>query len=143
MPTSKNMAMQVGDGFATIRAVINDEPVTGSLDPHQLSDMRGFGKQMAQQSRILGARFRNTRNHPLGDDQHMHGRLGIYIVKSQHLIVFVNDMRRNFTCDDLFENRLAHGNSMHHEGATGTGTGKLHALPEKFHDLAFELFAFG
>jgi hypothetical protein len=81
---------------------VDDEPI--SIVNAELSRQLGRDQvEMAQQFPIVRGNLGMGRDNLPRDDQDVYGSLGIDISKSQTSIVFVYDVGRYLTIDDLFE----------------------------------------
>jgi hypothetical protein len=103
--------MQMRHGFAGMRPVVENQPEPGFGDPELARDFSSLEQQMAENLVILRFGLRDADDRLLWDNQHMLGRLGIDVAKSQDQIVFINDRGRDFTGDDFLEKSFAHGGS--------------------------------
>lgn len=100
--------MEVWDGLAPIRAIINDETETGVVEALQLGNVLGNVDQMAEQRFVGDLGFGHARDFLLGDDQDMDRRLGIDVVEGQAEVVLEGDLGRDLAGDDSGEDG-AHG----------------------------------
>ena len=64
----------------------------------------GMREQPAKQRSICLGRVGQSRHDSFRHDQDMHRGLRVYIMKSQRLFIFPNDLRRNLAPDDFLEN---------------------------------------
>ena len=101
--------MQMRHSFAGIRAVIEDEPKTVLREAELIRDFTGLEHEMAENLVILRRRFGNARDRFLRDQQHMRRGLWLDVAKGDDEIVLINDLRRDFTCDDFFKQGFVHG----------------------------------
>jgi hypothetical protein len=95
--------MEMRDGFAAVRTVVDDQTKAGFLHSHQCSHLGCLQEQMPQQYRIRRCCLADAGDGLLRDEQHVHRRLGINVVKRQHEVVFVNNLCRNLAGDDFLE----------------------------------------
>ena len=100
--------MQVRHGFAAIRAVVYDEPIAVLAQTELRRHSRGLEQQMTQQAMVLRGCFRDAGDRFLWNDKHVNRCLRFDVTESQHQVVFVNDVGRNFACDDFLKESLAH-----------------------------------
>src|SRR6266850_4953450 len=63
---------------------------------------------MAQDFVVFGRRFGDSGDWLFGNDQGVNWRLRLNIAKSQHQVVFINNVRGNFAGDDFLEQGFAH-----------------------------------
>jgi hypothetical protein len=106
---AEDVAVQVRDGFATIRAVVDDEPVAAGFQPDFFRDLGGFQQEMTEQLVVCGGSFSEARDGLLGNDENMRRRLGRDVTEGEDQVVFINDLRRDFAGDDFLEDGFAHG----------------------------------
>lgn len=101
--------MQVGDGFAGIWPVIEDEAEAGGGEAELVGDLGGFEEEVAEELLVCGRGVGEARDGLFGDDQYVGRGLGLDVAKGQEEVVFINDGGRDFTGDDFFEEGFAHG----------------------------------
>ena len=92
--------MQMRDCLSSQLLAIDDEPIP-VLNAQFLGEFGGDDMQMAEERDVLFFEIGVSWDHLPGDDEHMSRRLGIDVSKSQALIVFINDVRRNFLVYNL------------------------------------------
>ena len=68
-----------------------------------MGDGLGSEEQLAQKFGVASLRLPDAGDNLFGHDQNVNGCLGIYVVKGDQVGVFVHDVRRDFSADDLFE----------------------------------------
>ena len=95
--------MQVGHRFASVRAVVDHEPIARVLQAELGGDFRGFQKQMSQHLMIDRISFGDARNDFLGHDQDVDRRVRVYVFESQHKVVFINNLRGDLPGRDLLK----------------------------------------
>ncbi len=62
-------------------------------------------EQLPKNKLIIRRDGGQARNHPLRHHQHMHGRFWIEIVKREHVLIFPNNLRWDFSARDFLEDR--------------------------------------
>ena len=112
MSAAENMAMQVRHGFATVRAVVEHEPVAARLQTELLRHGRRFEQQVAEDLMVLRPGFGEARDGFLRHDQHMRRGLWIDVTEGADQVVLENDLRRDFARDDFFKQGFAHAASV-------------------------------
>lgn len=100
--------MKVGDGFAGMGAVVDDEAVAVFVEAELARDVRSFEKEVSENSLVFGGGFVDARNGFARDDKDVGGRGGADVAKRENLVVFVNDVSGDFAISDFLEQRLAH-----------------------------------
>lgn len=102
--------MQMGDGFAAVRTVVDHQPIPAVLQAQLPGDRGGLEQEISQEGLLTGLRLTDAGNGLLGDDQDMDGSLGIDVAKSENLVVLEHDLGGDFAGDDPFKESLPHGN---------------------------------
>lgn len=100
--------MQMRDGLAGVGTVVDDEPVTAALQAEPFGHSGGLKEQVAEDLMILRAGFGQTRDGFLGNDQHMRRCLRSNIAEGDDLVVFEDNVGRNFAGDDFFKQSFIH-----------------------------------
>ncbi len=99
--------MEVGDGFAGVGTVIDDEAKPmGEVE--FLRDGAGDEEEVTEDRLVRRRGFADARYHLFGHNQKVHGRLRLNVVKHHAVLVLVFDAGGNFAGDDFFEERF-HG----------------------------------
>ena len=93
----------MGDGFAGIASIVDDDAETGFEDPQFFGDLGGGDEHAAEQFGMGGRGGGDTRNALAGDDEHVNGGLRIRIVKGDKVGGFMHDPRGDFLRGDLFK----------------------------------------
>ena len=106
MPARQDMKMNVEHRLSGAGAVINDHPVSLRVHPFVFCDFFCRKEQMPDKLFIFFGHTVNFGNMLFGNNERMHGGLGIHVFKGGHEIVFVNDFGRDFFCNDLAENAV-------------------------------------
>lgn len=100
--------MQVRDGLAAVRAVIDYEAEAfGEIE--FAGNLAGDGEHMAEDGFVSWSGFSDARDNFLRDDEQVHRRLRLDVVEDEALIVLVFDLGGDFSGDDAFEDGLGHG----------------------------------
>jgi hypothetical protein len=100
--------VQVRDGFAAIRAIIDDEAVAVFFKLALASDPLSGDEEMSEEGMILG------RDGPVAgvmffwDDKNVNGGLGGEITKGEDVIILVKNIGGEFAVDDAFEDGFGH-----------------------------------
>ena len=89
-------------GLACGFLAVDDDPVS-VINAELSRKPRRYQVQMAKQLPIVSPYVGMSCNYLPRDDQNVHGRLWINIAESQAAIIFVYDVGRYLTIDDLFE----------------------------------------
>ena len=111
--------MEMGDGFASIGAVVDDE-AKSFLQSEPVRDPAGYLKKMAEDLGIVVRRRADPVDPPFRDDEEMNGGLRIDVVDDDAVGVLVFDPGRDFPVDDAAEDRLVrHGRIDFRRGAEG------------------------
>ena len=99
------MDVQVWHGFACVCSVVDYYPITGLVDASFLRHRLGGKKKLPQESTVIPASLADPRDDPFGDDENMHRRLGVNVVKRDQIIGLMHDAGRNLAGDDFLEDR--------------------------------------
>jgi len=94
------MHVQVWDGFAAVRAVVDDDAEAFG-ESQGSCEFTGGEEQVAEQIGVSFLRLAHAGNYSLGDDEQVHGCLRV--VNGDAVIVLVRDFCRNFAGDDFFK----------------------------------------
>jgi hypothetical protein len=95
--------MEVGDGFAGMAPVIDDEAESGLDDSEFFGDEAAGVEEVAEQRFIVSGGFGDTRNGFFGNDQNVDGCLWIDVLEGGAEIILEYDVGRNLTGDDFFK----------------------------------------
>ena len=100
---AQNVHVQVRDAFAGVGSVIDHDTVpAGKLE--LFGNIARSEQQFAKECAIAVRRIGQTQNDPLWHNQNVHRRLRVDIMKRNRLIIFPDDIRRDLSRDDFFEN---------------------------------------
>ena len=109
MPPAKDVAMQVRYRFASVRSVVEDQPVAILLEAEFIGDFRGLQHQVTEHLVVFGFGFSDAWNGFLRNDQNMRRRLRFDVAKGDNGIVLIDNGGRDLTSDDFFKQGFAHG----------------------------------
>ena len=101
--------MQMRNGFAGVRAVVEDEPVAAGFQAKFFRYFSGLQQKMAQDLMIFTFCFAETGDRLFGNDENVRWSLRIDVAKGDDLGVLENNVRRDFAGDDFFKESFAHG----------------------------------
>jgi hypothetical protein len=101
--------VEMVDGLTTVTSVIDDDAVTRLIQTEFRSNAASDNQQMSEKQfvGVLGLRQHDDRMSR--DHEKVHGRLRADIVERHALIIFVDELRRNFTANDLAEYGVSAG----------------------------------
>ena len=99
--------MQVGDGFAGIGAIIEDE-AESVFEAELFGDFGGFEEQMSEDGVVGGLGFSDARDGLLRHDEDVDRRLWFDVMEGNDPVILVNNGGRNFARYDFFKQRFAH-----------------------------------
>ena len=108
LAAAEEVHVQVGDGFATVRTVVDYDTVTGG-EFEVAGDLGGGEEQVAEEGLIFGRSFCHTCDQFFRNHQHMHGRLGLYVVDGDAVLILMRNLGGNFMVDDFLKYGLRHG----------------------------------
>jgi len=109
MASGEKVEMQMGHGFASVGAVVDDQPVAGFFKLKLTTDPLGGGEELAENRMILRWNGRMAGMMFFRDQKNMDGRLRVDIPKGEDLFILVHDVSRHLAIDDALKNRLGHG----------------------------------
>ena len=102
LPACQEVHVQVGDAFASIRAVVdNDTEAPGEF--RFFRKVAGHQQEMAQQVNVAHRCFREAWNRFSGNYEQVGRRLRIEVVDYDATVIFVGDVGGNFTVDNFLE----------------------------------------
>ena len=102
MAAAEDVDVEVGDGFAALFAVVNDE-AESIADAGFAGDFAGGEEEMAEEGLVGGLGRADAGKGMFGYDEEVDGGLRIDVVKHDAFVVFVFDFRRDFAVDDFGE----------------------------------------
>lgn len=102
--------MQVGNGFAPMASVIDDDAKSCGVEA-LLPGQFGCGEEkMSQQTGLFRCRFSEPGDENLGNDEGMKGSLRVDVTDGDAAIILMEDVGRNFAGHDFFkESHLREG----------------------------------
>jgi hypothetical protein len=134
VPAAKDVNVQMRDGLAAVRAVIDDQTITVLRQTGFFRDFAGFEQDMTKQFAVFGTRFGDARDQFFWKNQDVRRGLGIDVTDSHDQIIFKNNLRRNFPRRDFFKKGFRHADFLfHHKRAFVLLGGQ--ALAQIFDDL--------
>ena len=98
----------MGDSFAAIGAVINDEAVAGFVELALASDPLGGDEEMGKKGMIFGRNGTVAGVMFFWNDKNVDGCLGGEITEGEDVIILVEDIGRDLAVDDAFEDGFGH-----------------------------------
>ena len=107
--SAQQMEVQVHDGLAAVLAAVVDNAVAAG-EAEFLCDSWYLREDMTYYLTVALVDLICTADMRLGDEQDVHGRLGVKIMYSDDLIVFVYFFGRDSTVDYLTKNTVSHIN---------------------------------
>ena len=96
--------MQVIDRLPAVGAGV-DDGAEAVRQPELFGHDPGDNKEMPQQRGITIRRVGQRSNRSLGNDQDVRGGLSVKVTKGECQFVFVDNVRRNLSINDLLKNR--------------------------------------
>jgi hypothetical protein len=102
------MEVKVGDSFAAIGAVINDEAVAGFVELALASDPLGGDEEMGEEEMIFSGDGTMAGVMFFWNDKNVDGCLGGEITKGEDVIILVEDIGGELAVDDAFEDGFGH-----------------------------------
>jgi hypothetical protein len=90
------MKMDMEDDLTRLFFCVEDDPVAALFYPHICGDGSGFGKDMTDDFLFIPGKVIESGEMVFGDEQDVNRRLGIDILESKDVFVFIDDISRNF-----------------------------------------------
>ncbi len=100
--------MKVGDGFAAIRAIIDDESIASFFELAQTGNPLGGDKEMSEEGMILGRDGAVAGVMFFWNDKNVDGCLGGEITEGEDVFILVENIGGEFAVDDAFEDGFGH-----------------------------------
>lgn len=94
--------MEVGDGFAGVGAVVDDEAEAAG-EVEFFGDDAGGDEEVAELGFVGGRGFADAGYQFFGDNEEVDGGLGLDVVDDDAAVVLVFDLRGDFAVDDFLE----------------------------------------
>ena len=98
----------MGDGFAAIGAIIDDEAITGFFELALAGDPLGGDEEMSEEGMILGRAGTVAGVMFFWNDKNVDGCLGGEITKGEDVIILVENIGGEFAVDDPLEDGFGH-----------------------------------
>ena len=95
--------MEVGDGFAAVGTVINDEAVAGGGYVFAAGDVGGGEEEVSKEALIIALGVSNAGDGFFGNDKDVDRGLGGDVAEGEALVIFEDDVGGDFARDDFFE----------------------------------------
>lgn len=92
--------MQMKHRLTGAFAAVDVQPVSGVRDALIARDLGRCEEKALRAPHGVLSQVVDRRDMLPGNDQHMDGGLGVKVPKGEHLIVFVDEFRRNLPADD-------------------------------------------
>lgn len=99
--------MKVRHGFATVRAVVDHDTVTG-IETELFGQSLRRQQEVAKKRLVTGGSFGKADNGLFGNNEQMHRRLRLNVVDGDAVLVLVGDLGGYLAVDDLLKNSLGH-----------------------------------
>ena len=103
LSTSKKVEMEVGNGFATVGAVVDDDAEAIFGVALLAGNVANLKEEVPEKVLVILLGEGNTGERLFGNEEEMNGRLGRDVAEAEALVIFVNNVGGNFTGDDFFE----------------------------------------
>jgi len=103
---SQQMVVKMEDDLPRVFSAVVDQTIPGFRQSQLLRRAHGRLVQFRQQRPIAFAHIVHGRDVFFGNEQQMHRRLRLNVVKAQHMFILVHDIGRQFAGDDFAENAI-------------------------------------
>ena len=100
---AEEMDVQVGDTFAAVTAVVDDEAVAGVGDAEFLCEGCSGEQEMAEGGLIGGGGFADARDEFFWNDEYVHRCLRGDVVDGDAEIIFVRELRGDLAVNDFLK----------------------------------------
>lgn len=97
--------MQVVDRLSAIAATIGDNSIS-TIQLQVLRQIANHEPRVTHELCVFVGQGSDRSYRPLGNDQHMRGRLRRNIVKGQATIILINDLCRDFFVNNALKDRF-------------------------------------
>ena len=111
--------VEMGDGFAGMRAVVHDE-AEAFREVELFCNLAGDEQQVSEGGLIGGSGLGHARDQFFRDNEEMNGRLRLDVVQHDAVFVLVLDLCGDLAVDDALEDGFRHGESWNHRGTEVT-----------------------
>lgn len=99
---AEHVNVEVFDGLAAVRAGVDDEPVA-TFEVLGAGDLAGGGEQIAEQGGVFGQGVGVGGDVTFGNDEHVHGRLGVDVGEGDGMGILMQARDRDFPGDNFAE----------------------------------------
>ena len=107
MASTEEVDVEMGNRFTAVRAVVDDEAVAGGGYVFAAGDVGGSEEEVAEEALIIGLSGSDAVDGFFGNDEDVDRGLGGDVAEGEALVVFEDDVGRDFAGDDFFEKRHA------------------------------------
>ncbi len=108
-PATQHMQVKMLDRLLCIRPAVHHQPIPRIGNTFLLGDSRRRPRQPAEQQRIRLRCIREPREVLARNDENMHRRGRLGVPKCHHIVVLVDNRRRNLAAGDLAKEAIVHG----------------------------------
>ena len=100
--------MQVRNRFARVRPIVEHHPIAALFEAGFRSNLGRFQQKVSKQLAVARRGLSQAWDRFFRHEQNMRWRLWVDVAKSQHQIVFIDDVSRDFPRGDFFKQGSAH-----------------------------------
>lgn len=111
--------MEVGDGFAAVAAIVDDDPVTG-IEVLVRCHLSGDEEEVTEQLLVFGGCLLEAWERFDGDNEEVSGGLGIDIFNGEGAVVLIEDFGRDLAGVNFLEEGTGVG-GIGHKAVGGMG----------------------
>ena len=104
----QKMKMKMGHGFPAVRAVVDNETVTGLVQFRLAGDFLGGGKKVAEDAMVFRRHGRMASMVLFGNEKNMDRGLGGNVPEGEHVVILVDNVGYDFTVEDPLKDRFGH-----------------------------------
>src|ERR1700741_3858702 len=97
------MDVEMRNGLSAVVTAIDHQSETGLAEAEICCKLLPGQQEATQQRAVTRLGFRKPWDYSFRNHQYMNRRLWIDIVERQNLVIFEDDLRRDFSSNDFFE----------------------------------------
>ena len=107
MASTEEVDVEMGDCFAAVGTVVDDEAVAGGGYVFAAGDVSGGEQEVAEEALIIGLGSSDAGDGFFRNDEDVNRGLRGNVAEGEALVIFEDDVGGDFAGDDFFEKRHA------------------------------------
>jgi hypothetical protein len=100
--------VDVVNGLAAVALAVDDKPRSFFSAAQFFCQLLGFIENLPQKAAVSRFQVHNARDMPFRDDEEMHRRLWVHIMKGKHIVILVDFLAGDFPLNNFTENTVTH-----------------------------------